>query len=118
MLQYKLQFPVTAYVKENGFLGIVSYNEYEDQLLIASKSTIDSQYAGWLKDMVYEKVSAENLEILKQYIRENQVSFVFECVDMQHDPHIMSYARAATFPFRVSRYSPLALVVCSSHTLS
>ncbi len=26
MLQHKLKFPVTAYVKENGFLGMVSYN--------------------------------------------------------------------------------------------
>ena len=26
MLQYKLKFPVTVYVKENGFLGMVSYN--------------------------------------------------------------------------------------------
>lgn len=94
MLQYKLQFPVTAYVKENGFLGIVSYNEYEDELLIASKSTIDSQYAGWLKDMVYEKVSADNLEKLKEYIRDNQVSFVFECVDMEHDPHIIEYPQS------------------------
>lgn len=41
MLQNKLQFPVTAYVKENGFLGLVSYDEYNDDLLIASKSTIE-----------------------------------------------------------------------------
>ena len=43
MLQHKLQFPVTAYVKENGFLGIASYDEYEDALFLASKSTIDRQ---------------------------------------------------------------------------
>lgn len=97
MLQYKLQFPVTAYVKENGFLGIVSYNEYEDELLIASKSTIDSQYAGWLRDMVHEQVSADNLEKLKAYIRKNQVSFVFECVDMQHDPHIIEYPESGLY---------------------
>lgn len=40
MLQNKLQFPVTAYVKENGYLGIVSYDEYNDDLFIASKSTV------------------------------------------------------------------------------
>lgn len=91
LLQHKLQFPVTAYVKENGFLGIVSYNQYEDDLFIASKSTIDSQFAGWLKDMLYEKVSAENLEKMKEFIKENNVSFVFECVDMKHDPHIIEY---------------------------
>lgn len=41
MLQYKMQFPVTAYVKENGFLEIISYNEETDDLLIASKSSLE-----------------------------------------------------------------------------
>ena len=97
MLQHKLQFPVTAYVKENGFLGIVSYNEYEDDLLVASKSTIDSQFAQWFKDMLYEKVSSENLLKLKEYIKENTVSFVFECVDMKNDPHIIEYPESELF---------------------
>ena len=39
-------------------LGIVSYNEYEDDLLIASKSTLDSQFAQWFREMLYEKISA------------------------------------------------------------
>ena len=97
MLQYKLQFPVTTYVKENGFLGIVSYNEYEDDLFIASKSTIDSQFAQWFREMLYEKVSAENIEKMKEYIKEHNVSFVFECVDMKNDPHIIEYPNSELF---------------------
>ena len=97
MLQYKLQFPVTAYVKENGFLGIVSYNEYEDDLLIASKSTLDSQFAQWFKEMLYEKVPAENIQEMKKYIKEHNVSFVFECVDMKNDPHIIEYPNSELF---------------------
>lgn len=97
MLQYKLQFPVTAYVKENGFLGIVSYNEYEDDLLIASKSTLDSQFAQWFREMLYEKVSAENIQEMKKYIKEHNVSFVFECVDMKNDPHIIEYPNNELF---------------------
>lgn len=97
MLQYKLQFPVTAYVKENGFLGIVSYNEYEDDLLIASKSTLDSQFAQWFREMLYEKVSAENIQEIKKYIKEHNVSFVFECVDMKNDPHIIEYPNSELF---------------------
>ena len=91
MLQHRLRFPVTAYVKENGFLGIVSYHEYEDDLLVASKSVIDGQYAQWLKAMLLEMLSPEKLEELKAYLREKEVSFVFECVDMEHDPHIIEY---------------------------
>ena len=97
MLQYKLQFPVTAYVKENGFLGIVSYNEYEDDLFVASKSTIDSQFAQWFREMLYEKVSSENIQKMKEYIKEHNVSFVFECVDMKNDPHIIEYPNSELF---------------------
>jgi tRNA splicing ligase len=97
MLQYKLQFPVTAYVKENGFLGIVSYDEYNDDLLIASKSTMDSEFAQWLKEMLYAKVSADNIEKMKQFIKEKDVSFVFECVDMKNDPHIIEYPESKLF---------------------
>lgn len=97
MLQYKLQFPVTAYVKENGFLGIVSYNEYEDDLLIASKSTLDSQFAQWFREMLYEKISADNIQEMKKYIKEHNVSFVFECVDMKNDPHIIEYPNSELF---------------------
>ena len=103
MLQYKLQFPITAYVKENGFLGIVSYNEYEDDLFVASKSTIDSQFAQWFKDMLYEKVSSENLIKMKEFIKENNVSFVFECVDMKNDPHIIEYPESELFLLDIVR---------------
>ncbi len=97
MLQYKLQFPVTAYVKENGFLGIVSYNEYENDLFIASKSTIDSQFAQWFREMLYEKVSSENIQKMKEFIKEHNVSFIFECVDMRNDPHIIEYPNSELF---------------------
>jgi len=97
MLQYKLQFPVTAYVKENGFLGIVSYNEYEDDLFIASKSTIDSQFAQWFREMLHKKVSSENIQKMKEFIKEHNVSFVFECVDMKNDPHIIEYSNSELF---------------------
>ena len=96
-LQDKLKFPVTAYVKENGFLGIVSYNEYEDDLLITSKSDMEGIFAQWLKDMIYEKVSSENILKMKEFIKANDVSFVFECVDMEHDPHIIKYPESELF---------------------
>ena len=97
MLRHKLQFPVTAYIKENGFLGIASYNEYEDALLLASKSTLDSQYAGYFQEMVRKQVSPEHLEEMKAYCRENDVSFVFECVDLENDPHIIEYPESRLF---------------------
>ena len=97
MLQHKLQFPVTAYVKENGYLGIVSYDEYNDDLFIASKSTIDSQFAQWLKEAVYNQITEENREKMKQYAKDNNVSFVFENVDMKNDPHIIEYPESKLY---------------------
>ena len=97
MLQNKLQFPVTAYVKENGYLGIVSYDEYNDDLFIASKSTIDSQFAQWLKEAVYNQITEENREKMKQYAKDNNVSFVFENVDMKNDPHIIEYPESKLY---------------------
>lgn len=90
-LQRTLKFPVAAYVKENGFLGIVSWNEYTDDLFITSKSDPEGEFSEWLRDMVYTKISEENLKKMKKYIKENDVSFVFECCDMEHDPHIIDY---------------------------
>lgn len=90
MLQYKLKFPVDIYVKENGFLGIVSYNEYKDDLFITTKSNPDGEFAKWLREMLYEKYP-DAINGIKTFAKENDVSFVFECVDMKNDPHIIEY---------------------------
>ena len=91
MLKYTLQFPVTCYVKENGFLGIVSYNEETDDLFITTKSNPDGDYAQWMKNMFYEKISKQSVEEIKKMCKEENVTFVFECVDTVHDPHIIEY---------------------------
>lgn len=103
MLQHKLQFPITCYVKENGFLGLVSYNEETDDLFITTKSNPDGDYATWLKEMVYNKISAENIEKLKTICKEQNVTFVFECVDMIHDPHIIEYPESELFLLSIIR---------------
>lgn len=103
MLQHKLQFPITCYVKENGFLGLVSYNEETDDLFITTKSNPDGDYATWLKEIVYNKISAENIEKLKTICKEQNVTFVFECVDMIHDPHIIEYPESELFLLSIIR---------------
>lgn len=95
MLQYKLKFPVTAYVKENGFLGMVSYNPETDDFFIASKSTTEGDFAGWLRDMFFKNV--KNPDKLKDYLKRKNVTLVFECVDMINDPHIIKYDTSHLF---------------------
>ena len=97
MLQHKLQFPVMAYVKENGFLGIVSYDEYNDDLFITTKSNPEGDFAQWFKELLYNTVSADIIEEMKKYTKDHNVSFVFECVDMKNDPHIIDYPTSQLF---------------------
>lgn len=95
MLQHKLKFPVTAYVKENGFLGMVSYNPDTDDFFISSKSDPQGDFSAYMRSMFYQV--GENLDELKEYMKNNDVTFVFECVDMENDPHIIKYDKSRLF---------------------
>lgn len=97
MLQHRLSFPVTAYVKENGFLGIASYNEEDDSLFVTTKSDPTGDYAVWLRAALETELGETGLEKMRRYSKENQVSFVFECVDMVHDPHIIEYPSSRVY---------------------
>ena len=90
-LRYKLQFPVSVYVKENGFLGIVGYNSETDDLLITSKSSPTSDFSEYLRNNLYSIYGEQTMQNIKDYIKAHDVSFVFECCDMEHDPHIIEY---------------------------
>ena len=91
MLQYKLTFPARAYRKENGFLGIVSYLPATDDFFITTKSTPDGDFAQWFRALFEEQIRPIDREYLKLFLREHDVSAVFECVDMVHDPHVIEY---------------------------
>lgn len=85
-LEKNLKFPVTAYLKENGFLGIVSV--WNDQLFIASKSTNQGEYKENFERILRTHV---NFDKLKEYLKKNNCSAIFECVDPFKDPHIIEY---------------------------
>lgn len=90
-LRYRLAFPVNCYVKENGFLGIAAWNEEDDSLFVTTKSSPEGDFAVWLREDMEELFGREKLDEIKAYSREHNVSFVFECVDMKRDPHIIEY---------------------------
>lgn len=90
-LQHAMRFPVTAYVKENGFLGLVSYNPDDDSLFISSKSTPEGDFSSYMKDLFYKTFDDKAVSYIKEYTKTHNVTFVFECVDMENDPHIIEY---------------------------
>lgn len=97
VLQDKLSFPISAYVKENGFLGIVSYNDENDSLFISSKSAPDGPYSEWLRGDIESMVQQRSINGMKQYAKDNNISFVFECVDTVRDPHIIEYQESRLY---------------------
>ena len=86
-----MQFPVRAYLKYNGFLGLVSVNG--DDLRVFTKSRDDGPYVEYFKSILFDTVSAEQI---KQVARDNDLTthtFIFECIDPENDPHIIEYDR-------------------------
>lgn len=93
----RLVFPMTAYVKENGFLGIISYNKEDDSLFIATKSSITGPCVDIMKDFLATHMSDAQLEQMKQITKCNNVSLIFEVVDPEKDPHIIKYSESQMF---------------------
>ena len=98
-LKNRLKFPVKAYVKENGFLGIVSYNYKTDDLFIASKSTNTGDYVEYFKKLLepYKEKLLEQLRTSYNFgmtTGNGSLTYVFECVDQENDPHIIKYAKS------------------------
>lgn len=92
VLRDKLKFPITAYVKENGFLAIIAYDYNHDDLFIASKSTTKGNYVEYIKEQL--NPYRENLlnYLRNSYNNDEPISLVFECEDIEHDPHIIEYS--------------------------
>lgn len=110
-----LSFPLDAYVKENGYLGILSYIPSKDSLFAASRSTDVGPFADRFRELLrpYE-------ERLKEHFRKTWKDFphslVFEVIDVENDPHIIEYEKsgvvlldciANSFDFRKLPYDEL-----------
>ncbi|MBR1375480.1 MAG: metallophosphoesterase [Cardiobacteriaceae bacterium] len=89
-LEKNLCFPVRAYRKENGFLAMVSV--FNNELLVCSKSTISGTFVGYINNFL-ERLSEDTRKAIFNYCQKNNVSFVFECVDIANDPHIVQYQK-------------------------
>jgi len=92
-LKKNLQFPVRAYLKENGFLGMVSWHKRENKIFIASKSTNEGPFADMVRDRFYS-LSEKAQNILLDFIKENNCTLVFEVIEPAKDPHIIEYMRS------------------------
>lgn len=94
-LAQNLKFPVTAYRKENGYLGILAWNYKKDDFFIASKSTNEGDYAQNFRRILVEKYDIYHneslLKLLKEGIDGKRITLLFEVIDPKFDPHIIKY---------------------------
>ncbi|MFB8425166.1 RNA ligase [Priestia megaterium] len=90
-LKEALVFPVSLYVKENGFLGIMGYDSYYKNIIYSTKNYIQSQHADLFRENFFKRVSLEKEEAIMRALRDENLSLVFEVVDPINDPHIIEY---------------------------
>ena len=91
-LRENLKFPVSLYMKYNGFLGLLSYDHNINDLHFFSKSTDEGDFAKWFKEIAlaqFKRIKA--LDEITEYLRNNDVTMVFEVIDPENDPHIVEY---------------------------
>ena len=91
-IKTSFHFPVSFYLKYNGFLGILSY--YKGELFFATKSTNQGTYVEYFKTIFYTLFNEQQVDSIKDYLREHSVSMIFEVIDPIHDPHIIKYDEA------------------------
>ena len=60
-------------------------------MFIASKSTNQGEYKENFECILKNQV---NCDKLKEYLKENNCSAIFECIDPHNDPHIIEYGNA------------------------
>ncbi len=91
-LRDNLVFPVQAYVKVNGFLGIVGYDQTKKQMIITSKGDMLGLYSNIFYNTLAQQLK-EKMPVLEAFVRDNNCSVIFECIEPFKDPHIIEYDR-------------------------
>jgi 2,3-cyclic nucleotide 3-phosphodiesterase len=86
-----LEYPIRVAKKENGFLGIISWDFDNDCFIIASKATTDSEYAGYVKEN-FEMIDYNIRYALRDILIKYRCSAVFEVIHPK-DVHIVDYGK-------------------------
>ena len=98
ILKNTLNFPVTAYRKENGFLGLLGWNPETEDLLFSTKGSLDGDFVEYFRQIFWNifKDKPAALNSIKGFLKSrydsgHAVTLVFEVIDPVNDPHIIEY---------------------------
>ena len=86
-----LEYPIRVAKKENGSLGIISWDFDNDCFIFASKTSTNSEHSGYLKENFY-KANTLVQDALRDILINYKCSAVFEVVHPK-DVHIVDYAK-------------------------
>jgi predicted kinase len=86
-----LKYPLLAFEKANGYLGLLSAYKNpktnEIEFFISSKTSIDGEYAKVFKEMIEPYLNPK----IKEFLYKNNVTALFEVIEPEFDPHIQEY---------------------------
>jgi len=93
-LSKNLVFPIEVFKKENGFLGLLSYDRATERMFSTTKSSPDGDMAKLFSSMLDTLVRKE---VAEEYLKANDVTMLFEVVHPDLDPHIIEYDKPKLF---------------------
>jgi len=86
----ELAYPILAYEKANGYLGLLSVDDRDPEnpkWFISSKSSTTGDFALKFREMITPSLTEQLMEKMKR----EEVTLVFEVVEPEWDPHIEKY---------------------------
>lgn len=86
-----MKFPINAYVKENGFLGMLGYDKETCDFVFATKSSLEGRLREVFIDIFNKTVDEKDRDALKNFLDITNTCLVFEVISPKHDPHIIKY---------------------------
>lgn len=79
-----IEYPVNFYKKYNGFTGLVFYNTATNKLEYAAKNIpYGEKYNKYLEELL----NKEQKEYIKKISKNNNVTFIFECMHLKDNTH-------------------------------
>lgn len=94
-LRRNMVFPAKAYLKYNGYLGIVGHNKESDKIFVATKSTVYGDKQKEFYSIMENSLSSkEDIYRIGGFCKNNNQSLIFEVVDPINDPHIIEYDKS------------------------
>lgn len=90
-----MEFPINLYKKENGYLGLISYDTELYKLFTSTKSSDQGNFVEWFRGQLNSE--KYDLDLILKFVGANRVTMVCEVVDPINDPHIIEYKNSDIF---------------------